>query len=862
LSRHDTDNPFVGPRPFEEREDARFFAREREIQALYSLVVSHKAVLLYAASGVGKSSLLAAGLTPALRRAGFEVMRPVRFARLTRETGNVLVATALDTWGRDGATPADTIAGFLEMRPHPTLDDGFEAPRALVFDQFEEVFTQHPERGAHRDELIEQLAEALARDPLLRVLLVLREEYLAHFEDLAARRLDGVRARLRLSRLEAGRAFEAVSRPLAATGVAFADGVAQALIVDLLGDGDYVEPVQLQVVCSSIWTSLEDDATEITHDDVAKYGGVDETLERYYEEAVAAAAGAASMPEGRLRDELQQELITPGGTRGTIYGGGGAVPAAALAELERRHVARSYDRGGEPWFELAHDRLIEPVRESNAKFSARRDRARNRTRLAFAGAGFAVLIVALVVALVELNRTQQKADAASAAARGGAARAAAPPPQPRDSRLLLTLHPAGTRAIAFAAQGQVIATGAPDGSVTLWNTDSGFRAPPLPLFKHGAVTALAASGSGPIVAGSATGQLAVQRVDIPSKPVLLEPGVGPIRQVTAADDGNLVGAVGRDGVAVVDWQKHRTVFRLADGGRTLAVHLVGDAVETVGSDGRRREYRVGRTRPLAAPHLRSGPAVAAIYDAFGGLTLVRADQSVGIWFRLDRRAHAAPAAGTAGPDDSVAAAGGFVAVGGADGVARVIDAGSGKLVARFDTRRPPVRAVALDAIGFRLVTVGGDGTVHEWSIGAGSARVVGIARGEIGAPYVYGGTTPDGFDSSGLAQWVYARVGVSISRNLQVQASAGTAVHGPRRTGDLLFFKAGGVVIHVGIYDHGGKFLHADPTDKVVEVSSLHSEPYASQYAFARRVLKTKAPKLATAAAPAPTPYAAAHARG
>ena len=73
------ENPYVGPRPFEERHQRRFFGRDWEADELVSLVVAHPAVLLYAQSGAGKTSLLNAKLIPLLRdEEGLQVMPVAR----------------------------------------------------------------------------------------------------------------------------------------------------------------------------------------------------------------------------------------------------------------------------------------------------------------------------------------------------------------------------------------------------------------------------------------------------------------------------------------------------------------------------------------------------------------------------------------------------------------------------------------------------------------------------------------------------------------------------------------------------------------------------------------------------------------
>ena len=70
--------PYVGPRPFGRDEKDLFFGRDRETRDLCSLVVAHPIVLLYAASGAGKSSLRNAGLIPLLETRGYEVLPSAR----------------------------------------------------------------------------------------------------------------------------------------------------------------------------------------------------------------------------------------------------------------------------------------------------------------------------------------------------------------------------------------------------------------------------------------------------------------------------------------------------------------------------------------------------------------------------------------------------------------------------------------------------------------------------------------------------------------------------------------------------------------------------------------------------------------
>ncbi len=101
-----------------------------------------------------------------------------------------------------------------------------------------------------------------------------------------------------------------------------------------------------------------------------------------------------------------------------------------------------------------------------------------------------------------------------------------------------------------------------------------------------------------------------------------------------------------------------------------------------------------------------------------------------------------------------------------------------------------------------------------------SSGVLGVAASLAGIPYVYGGTTPSGFDCSGYTQWVFAKLGKSLPRTAEAQRAAATSVSNPQ-PGDLVFF--GAPAFHVGIYAGNGTMWDSPRTGKSTGQHSIWS---------------------------------------
>jgi len=381
-----TGNPYVGPRSIADAEHPgeKIWGRDRETAELADLVIADRIVLVYSPSGAGKTSLLQAGVIPLLRERRFRALPTIRVGAevppgITLENSeNRYTLSALlsleEALPKERKTPVDKLARM-------TLTDylGEDAVRELlIFDQFEEVLTADPLDVEGREAFFEQLGDALGSRGRW-VIFAMREDYLGPLDRYRKHIPTRFAHTFRLDLLTKESALECVTGPAAAAGVPFEREAASMLVENLsamvvdsateqkIGAGEYVEPVQLQVVCRRLWDRLDEGTPSVGAGDIGDLSTVDQALSDYYADSVAKAVAASGVAEPAIRGWFGRSLITEQKTRRQVSQSDDAtVPVqAALKPLRDSYLIRADRRVGAIWYELAHDRLIRPVLQNN-----------------------------------------------------------------------------------------------------------------------------------------------------------------------------------------------------------------------------------------------------------------------------------------------------------------------------------------------------------------------------------------------------------------------------------------------------------------------------------------------------------------
>ncbi len=396
---------YPGLKPFEVREAALFFGRAQETRDLYNLVKVEHLVVLFAKSGMGKTSLLNAGLIPMLAKSDLLPIY-VRF----NNTAQTLHEQFLQKMESEGVAFDPKYSGktlWEQLKYAKASKNGRPATPLIIFDQFEEIFTLYtPEQRLHfiRDfadvanqkipqtvqaELLrlvqenpevpdETLAE-LERQPSVQCIFSIRSDLLHLLNALSPQIPDILRSRYELGPLSEKGAREAMVLPAGlpaktAGGAGFAsppfqyDEAALAEIhAELSQHGKQsVESFQLQIICQAIEKLVIQNTAKQPIGTVSPglYGGaagIQRLLTDFYTDTIGELPEAQRLPARRI---VEQELITDTERRRSVDEGDllkRNATSQLLNQLVEMRLLRKEPRLDSYYYEISHDTLVPPI---------------------------------------------------------------------------------------------------------------------------------------------------------------------------------------------------------------------------------------------------------------------------------------------------------------------------------------------------------------------------------------------------------------------------------------------------------------------------------------------------------------------
>ena len=377
-------NPFPGLRPFRENETHLFFGRNAQIDELLAELGRSRFVAVMGASGSGKSSLVAAGLLPALL-GGLSTSLGANWRIASfRPGGNPIrnLARALvvpDVLGGDGSheiIAADRIEAVLRrsglgLADVAKRDERLRDGRLLVVvDQFEELFRFQGvgggvAGGGDNPDFVQLLIEAAGDASNVAVILTMRSDYLgdcSQFNQLPETINKGLYLVPRLTRIQLR---ETITGPVAVGGGSIAPRLVQRLLNDAGGDPDIL-PV-LQHALMRTWDLWAGDGASVGPIDLEHYeagGGLEDSLARHADEAYHELADARSRRIAEVAFKRLTELGTDGreGRRPSPLGEIAAVSGATVEEV--REVIGHFEQPGRSFVTMSNDEVVDISHES------------------------------------------------------------------------------------------------------------------------------------------------------------------------------------------------------------------------------------------------------------------------------------------------------------------------------------------------------------------------------------------------------------------------------------------------------------------------------------------------------------------
>jgi WD40 repeat protein len=703
------------------------------VELVVANLYSSPLTLLYGPSGVGKSSLLMAGVVPRLR---------------SRGDFHVLVCNcAIED-------PLESLRAALAAAAGRRV--------AFILDQFEDYFV----RWERDERFADELAEALAARDVLSVLIAIREESLAKL-DRVEDRLPGVfETVLRLEYLDRDAARAAVEGALEVwnarrapeerveLGKGLLNGVLDAIAAGDDPELQHVETAHLQLVMERVWEVERERRSHVLHSETLADLGGPEGIVRAH---VGRALSALTRREQTLAADMLDRLVTPTGesfaqSTAALAGWANVDDMVVRPVLERLAQARIVRPAADDRWRIYHEVLASAVLEWRSKFVTNRRLAEQRRRYLSVGAllavGIAVTTALAVYAWLQRQTARSQALTAEARVllatdpREGLVRALLAYNTKQTSSTQAVLREAVGRsleresavadptgdvhAVAFVAGGRQIVTGGDDGRVRFWSSSLQSPVRSVRLVDDAVVADVEPCGR-EIVAATSSG---ARRVGSGPSTGPLGPNT-PAVAVGCSSDGRVVAVADANAVYVFD-AKRRWPRRLpypvpghscprvprAAVATSVAVSGDGGTIAVAGEAGGVLWSRGGGLpKTLCVPVGTSSVKLASVAFEPAGAHLVTggSDGEVRVWSLAGELRRV-----LSGHEQEVRAVtyssdGALIASAAADDTIRIWDAASGDILDVLRGHRAAVTSVAFAPDDSALVSGGEDGSVRRWT---------------------------------------------------------------------------------------------------------------------------------------------------
>ena len=752
----DPHRPYAGLRPYDESLQDYFFGRERDANIIISNLFAERLTIVYGSSGVGKSSLLMAGVSPGLSRrntAAVVVFRDWKSPAFFAELKARCLESVSNAAGKPAPVPPTLALDELLIQARLHLG----GPIFILLDQFEEYLLNRPAPPLD-DPFENELARAINSDsPCARFLISIRDDWLSKLDRFRGRIPNLLRTTIQLRHLDRADAERTIRQPLEVHNTKHPESapvhIENELVQEVLdqvrsgrvvlessGAGHAealnaetrVEAPFLQLVMTRLWDEDSNSKT-LRLATFQRLGGAAAIVRAHLDDVM----NGLSESQRVMCAAMFRYLVTPTGIK-IAQATGDLVRYAQRSESEVRSLLealtarRILNRLDNPErYEILHDVLSAPVLDWRTRYEkARQARSKRRWRLAALGLGIYFLVTATVFVLYRIERARAQASRSREVA-GAALRlleedpelsvllameavAITKPPTmeaiealtqaTQTSRVRLTLsgHDDSLEQVAYGPDGARLATASRDKTVRIWEPASGRSA--LIIRGHGgAVTGVAFSPDGTHLA--TTSEDGYTRLwDAGSGSQIwrrdFEPQATPVA-VAFHPDGTLLLTGHRNGsVSLLD-AGNGNVVRSMSGheGAILRVAFRSDGKRfaTASADGKAKVWETAWGSRQPAPVLR----------------VSHADQVLDASFNRDGR---------------------LLETAGLDHVVKVWDASSGEVAFELPVQANPVQNAAFSTDGSSRLAIGGwDGSASVWELIPGQeARMLFRLRGHKG----------------------------------------------------------------------------------------------------------------------------------